>query len=143
MHTEPYREIDWAKPWLLCAKVDYYYSHSLIQDVLWGGLYHFGELILKHWPNCRYITQGCVEKSFHMMGVWAENPDSNSDAFKHHLARIPGYLWMAEDGMKVQGFGSQLWDTSLCIQVILESGMVEEYGTTLKKGHDYVKLSQC
>ncbi|RVX10778.1 Beta-amyrin synthase [Vitis vinifera] len=100
MHTEPYREIDWAKPWLLCAK------------------------------------------SFHMMGVWAENPDSNSDAFKHHLARIPGYLWMAEDGMKVQGFGSQLWDTSLCIQVILESGMVEEYGTTLKKGHDYVKLSQ-
>ena len=62
---------------------DYYYPHSLIQDVLWGGLYHFGELILKHWPvskirdravkkaidiihwedeNSRYITPGCVEK---------------------------------------------------------------------------------
>ncbi|CBI30902.3 unnamed protein product, partial [Vitis vinifera] len=24
-----------------------------------------------------------------------------------------------------------------------ESGMIEEYGTTLKNGHDYVKLSQC
>ncbi|KAJ9691010.1 hypothetical protein PVL29_013262 [Vitis rotundifolia] len=164
MHTKPYHEINWAKARLLCAKEDYYYPHSLIQDVLWGGLYHFGEPILKHWPlskireralkkaidiihwedeNSRYLTPGCVEKAFHMMVVWAENPDSNSDAFKHHLARIPDYLWMAEDGMKVQSFGSQLWDTSLCIQAILESGMVEEYGTTLKKGHDYVKLSQC
>ncbi|CBI30891.3 beta-amyrin synthase [Vitis vinifera] len=164
MHTEPYHEINWAKARLLCAKEDYYYPHSLVQDVLWGGLYHFGEPILKHWPvskireravkkaidiihwedeNSRYITPGCVEKAFHMMAVWAENPDSNSDVFKHHLARIPDYLWMAEDGMKVQSFGSQLWDTSLCIQAILESGMVEEYGTTLKKGHDYVKLSQC
>ncbi|KAJ9691013.1 hypothetical protein PVL29_013265 [Vitis rotundifolia] len=164
MHTEPYHEIDWAKAWLLCAKEDYYYPHSLIQDVLWGGLCHFGEPILKHWPvskireravkkaieiihwedeNSRYITQGCVEKAFHMMAIWAENPDSNSNAFKHHLARIPDNLWMAEDGMKVQGIGSQLWDTSLCIQAILESGMVDEYGTTLKKCHDFVKLSQC
>ena len=51
--------------------------------MLWGGLYHFGELILKHWPvskireravkkaidiihwedeNSRYLTPGCVEK---------------------------------------------------------------------------------
>ncbi|RVW89904.1 Lupeol synthase [Vitis vinifera] len=164
MHTEPYHEIDWAKARILCAKEDYYYPHSLIQDVFWGALYHFGEPILKRWPaskiretavkkaieiihwedeNSRYMTPGCVHKAFHMMAVWAENPDSNSDAFKHHLARIPDYLWLAEDGMKVQSFGSQLWDTSFCIQAILESGMVEEYGTTLKKGHDFVKLSQC
>ena len=37
-----------------------------------------------------------------MMAIWAENPDSNSDAFKRHLARIPDFLWLAEDGMKVQ-----------------------------------------
>ncbi|RVX10780.1 Beta-amyrin synthase [Vitis vinifera] len=159
MHTEPYHEINWAKARLLCAKEDYYYPHSLVQDVLWGGLYHFGEPILKHWPvskireravkkaidiihwedeNSRYITPGCVEKAFHMMAVWAENPDSNSDVFKHHLARIPDYLWMAEDGMKVQSFGSQLWDTSLCIQAILESGMVKNTGLlsrSVKKIH--------
>ncbi|KAL6333190.1 hypothetical protein AAG906_028373 [Vitis piasezkii] len=63
-----------------------------------------------NWAKARLL---CA-KAFHMMAVWAENPDSNSDAFKHHLARIPDYLWMAEDGMKVQSFGSQLWDTSLC-----------------------------
>ena len=62
---------------------DYYYPHSLIQDVLWGALYHFGEPILKCWPVCkiretavkkaieiihwgdensRYMTPGCVHK---------------------------------------------------------------------------------
>ncbi|KAL7211433.1 hypothetical protein ACSBR2_014322 [Camellia fascicularis] len=29
-----------------------------------------------------------------------ENPDGNE--FKHHLARVPDYLWLAEDGMKMQ-----------------------------------------
>jgi len=31
---------------------------------------------------------------------WVEDP--NSDAFKHHLARIPDFLWLSEDGMKAQ-----------------------------------------
>ena len=35
-----------------------------------------------------------------MMCWWAENP--NGDEFKHHLARVPDYLWLAEDGMKMQ-----------------------------------------
>ena len=35
-----------------------------------------------------------------MMCWWADNP--NGDEFKHHLARVPDYLWLAEDGMKMQ-----------------------------------------
>lgn len=35
-----------------------------------------------------------------MLACWAEEP--NSDYFKKHLARIPDYLWVAEDGMKMQ-----------------------------------------
>ncbi|KAK2988488.1 hypothetical protein RJ640_007421 [Escallonia rubra] len=34
-----------------------------------------------------------------------KNP--NGDEFKHHLARVPDYIWLAEDGMKMQSFGSQ------------------------------------
>lgn len=30
--------------------------------------------------------------------------DPNSEAYKHHLARIPDYFWVAEDGMKMQVF---------------------------------------
>lgn len=35
-----------------------------------------------------------------MMCCWAEDP--NGDEFKYHLARVPDYLWLAEDGMKMQ-----------------------------------------
>ncbi|KAI3824565.1 hypothetical protein L1987_06028 [Smallanthus sonchifolius] len=35
-----------------------------------------------------------------MMCWWSENP--YGDEFKHHLARVPDYLWIAEDGMKMQ-----------------------------------------
>lgn len=40
-----------------------------------------------------------------MMCWWAENP--NGDEFKHHLARVPDYMWLAEDGMKMQVFIAQ------------------------------------
>jgi len=35
-----------------------------------------------------------------MLACWVENP--NGDAFKKHVARIPDYLWLSEDGMCIQ-----------------------------------------
>ena len=35
-----------------------------------------------------------------MLACWVEDP--NSEAYKRHLARVPDYLWIAEDGMKAQ-----------------------------------------
>lgn len=35
-----------------------------------------------------------------MLCCWVEDP--NSEAFKLHLPRIYDYLWIAEDGMKMQ-----------------------------------------
>lgn len=35
-----------------------------------------------------------------MLCCWVES--SNSEAFKSHLSRIKDYLWVAEDGMKMQ-----------------------------------------
>ncbi|KAL7241992.1 hypothetical protein ACSBR1_014550 [Camellia fascicularis] len=78
--------------------------------------------------------------SLQMMCWWAENPDGNE--FKHHLARVPDYLWLAEDGMKMQSFGSQIWDTTLATQAIIASNMDDEYGDSLKKAHVYIKESQ-
>ncbi|CAN1191096.1 Beta-amyrin synthase [Linum perenne] len=71
-----------------------------------------------------------------MLACWVEDP--NGDSFLKHLARIPDYLWVAEDGMKMQ-----LWDTSFAIQALLSCGMNdEEIGDVLRKGHDYIKNSQ-
>ncbi|KAF2290132.1 hypothetical protein GH714_003331 [Hevea brasiliensis] len=160
--TVPYHEIDWNQARNQCAKEDLYYPHPLVQDVLWALLDKFVEPILLRWPgkrlrekalhvaiehihyedeNTRYVCIGPVNKVLNMLCCWVEDP--NSEAFKLHLPRIYDYLWIAEDGMKMQGYnGSQLWDTSFAVQAILSTNLVEEYGPTLRKAHTYIKKSQ-
>jgi hypothetical protein len=55
----------------------------------------------------RYVDIGPVNKVLNMLCCYLEKPDG--DAFKKHLPRIKDYLWVAEDGMKMQGYnGSQV-----------------------------------
>ncbi|KAJ4833618.1 hypothetical protein Tsubulata_050985 [Turnera subulata] len=162
LYTQPYNTINWKNTRHMCAPEDIYYPHSLIQDLMWDSLYIATEPLLNRWPlnklirkkalevtmkhihyedeNSRYITMGCVEKALCMLACWVEDPDG--EYFKKHLARVPDYLWVAEDGMKVQGFGSQLWDTAFAIQALLASNLTGEIGEVLKKGHDFIKKSQ-
>ncbi|XP_076940449.1 cycloartenol synthase-like [Bidens hawaiensis] len=162
LFTVPYHDIDWNNARNLCAKEDLYYPHPLIQDILWATVHKFVEPVLMTWPgkklrekalktamehihyedeNTRYICIGPVNKVLNMLCCWAEDP--NSEAFKLHLPRIPDYLWIAEDGMKMQGYnGSQLWDTAFAIQAIIATNLIEDFGPTLKKGHMYIKRSQ-
>lgn len=75
-----------------------------------------------------------------MLACWVEDP--NSEYVKKHLARIPDYLWMAEDGMKMQSFGSQSWDAALAMQALLSCNITREIGSVLNSGHDFIKNSQ-
>ncbi|XP_044463335.1 lupeol synthase-like [Mangifera indica] len=161
LFNEPYHLVNWNKSRNTVAKEDLYYPHPLIQDLTWGFLYHVAEPLLNRWPfsiarekalkvaiqhlhyedeNSRYICIGCVEKVLCLVACWADDP--NSEAYKRHLARLPDYYWMAEDGLKFQSVGSQMWDAALAIQAIISSNLAEEYGQTLRKAHDFVKASQ-
>lgn len=162
LFDQSYDQIDWNQARSRCAKEDLYYPHPLVQDILWASLHKVVEPILMHWPgsklrekavdtamqhvhyedeNTRYICIGPVNKVLNMLCCWVEDP--NSEAFKLHLPRIFDYLWVAEDGMKMQGYnGSQLWDTAFAVQAIISTGLSEEFGPTLKKAHEYIKKTQ-
>ncbi|KAK9269413.1 hypothetical protein L1049_001186 [Liquidambar formosana] len=162
LYTMPYHQIHWDHARNLCAKEDLYYPHPMIQDILWGCLHKVGEPLLMQWPfaklrhkalttvmqhihyedeNTQYTCIGPVNKVLNMVCCWVEDP--NSDAFKHHLSRIKDYLWLAEDGMKMQGYnGSQLWDVVFAVQAILATNLTDEYGSTLKKAYDFIKNTQ-
>ncbi|KAJ9549992.1 hypothetical protein OSB04_022535 [Centaurea solstitialis] len=161
LYPQPYNKIRWKSVRHLCAKEDLYYPHPLLQDLIWDSIYIFTEPLLTRWPfnklrekalkttmnhihyedeNSRYITIGAVEKALCMLACWVEDP--NGVYFKKHLARIPDYIWLAEDGMKMQTFGSQGWDTCLAIQALLATDLTHEIGPTLKKAHDFIKASQ-
>ncbi|TYH16518.1 hypothetical protein ES288_A05G123000v1 [Gossypium darwinii] len=152
LYTVPYHEVDWNKARNACAKEDLYYPHPLVQDILWASLHYLYEPMLKYWPyfmqhihyedeNTRYICIGPVNKVLNMLCCWVEDPYSES--FKLHLPRILDYLWIAEDGMKMQGYnGSQLWDTAFAIQAIISTSLADEYGSVLRKAHGFLKYSQ-
>ncbi|KAL6854551.1 hypothetical protein ACP4OV_019113 [Aristida adscensionis] len=162
LYKDPYNEIKWDRARTECAKEDLYYPHPLVQDILWTALHKFVEAVMLHWPgsilrekalktamqhihyeyeNTRYICIGPVNKVMNMLACWIEDP--NSEAFKLHIPRVYDYLWVAEDGMKMQGYnGSQLWDTAFTVQAIVATNLIEEFGPTLKLAHDYIKNSQ-
>ncbi|KAI3859594.1 hypothetical protein MKX03_007613 [Papaver bracteatum] len=163
IHIQPYTEINWNNARHACAKEDLYYSHSFVQDFLWDSLHHIAEPLLKLWPfsklrekalqvttrhlryedeTTRYLDIGAVEKSLFMLASWVEDP--YSDEFKKHLARVPDYLWLAEDGLRMHSIGCQTWDTVFSLQALLASGdlMDEISPTILRRGHEFIKASQ-
>ncbi|KAK3033319.1 hypothetical protein RJ639_034166 [Escallonia herrerae] len=76
-----------------------------------------------------------------MVCCWVEDPKSMAN--KLHLSRIKDYLWLAEDGMKMQGYnGSQLWDAAFAVQAILATNLTAEYGLMLEKANNFIKVSQ-
>nr|QBZ67649.1 lupeol synthase [Euphorbia tirucalli] len=161
IYNQPYHTISWKNVRHLCAKEDNYYPHNLMQKVMWDALYIFNEPIFTRWPfnklrekslkltmdhihyedeNSQYITIGCVEKPLCMLSCWVEDP--HGDAFKKHLARIVDYIWVGEDGLKVQSFGSQVWDASFGLQALIASNLSDEIGPILNHGHNFLKNSQ-
>ncbi|KAL2321403.1 hypothetical protein Fmac_030372 [Flemingia macrophylla] len=162
LYTLPYPLLDWNEAQNLCAKEDLYHPCEVIQNILWGFLKNIGEPLLLHWPvsklrrkalhhvmqhihyedeNTNYLCIGPISKVLNMVCCWLENP--NSEAFSCHISRIKDYLWVAEDGMKMQGYnGSQFWDLTLSVQAILATNLEDEYGSMLKKANNFIKCSQ-
>ncbi|ESQ56001.1 hypothetical protein EUTSA_v10027177mg [Eutrema salsugineum] len=165
LYPEPYSQIDWRQTRTRCGNEDLYYPRSFLQDLFWKGVHIFSEGMLNRWPfknlkreralrttidllhyhdeASRYITGGSVPKAFHMLACWVEDPEG--DYFKKHLARVPDFIWIGEDGLKIQSFGSQLWDTALSLHVLIDGvddDVDDEFRSTLHKGYDYLKKSQ-
>jgi len=158
LYPVSYDSIDWNAARNQVAKEDLYYPHPLIQDVLWWALYKAENLLLGSWlrktalaevmkhihyedENTRYVDIGPVNKVINMLCCWMENPDS--EAFKRHLPRIHDYLWVAEDGLKMQGYnGSQLWDTSFAVQALAEAELPDVSNNALRKAHEFIHNTQ-
>nr|WRO65026.1 beta-amyrin synthase [Neoalsomitra integrifoliola] len=161
IYPQPYDQIKWSSARHFCAKEDACFERPWIQKLVWDALHYVGEPLLGSWAfkrlrnralqianqiidyedeSSRYITIGCVEKPLMMLAKWVDDP--NGEAYKKHLSRVRDYIWVGEDGIKMQSFGSQSWDISFAMQAMLATNLHHEFSDTLKKGHEFIKKSQ-
>uniref|UniRef100_A0A7S2U1C0 Terpene cyclase/mutase family member n=1 Tax=Lotharella oceanica TaxID=641309 RepID=A0A7S2U1C0_9EUKA len=163
LYCEEYDGIDWDATRHWVAPMDNYspkpWTMRYAQDLLayWerygGGLLR----MVRHWGmdycidymaaedlQTNFICIGPVNKVLNMLCAWDHGGRKNDNPkFQRHLLRIPDYLWVAEDGMKMQGYnGSQCWDTSFAVQAAVEGGLAEEFPQMTRMAYEYFERTQ-
>ncbi|KAJ8367622.1 hypothetical protein AAFF_G00314090 [Aldrovandia affinis] len=161
LYVQDYSTIDWPAQRNNVAACDLYTPHSTLLSPLTVMIMNVYEAhhstalreravseLLDHvkaddrFTNC--ISIGPISKTINMLVRWhADGPLSS--AFAEHVARIPDYLWLGLDGMKMQGTnGSQLWDTAFAVQAFLEAGAHNrpEFTECLRHAHQFFTFTQ-
>lgn len=164
LYVESYDTIEWSKTRHWIAPMDNYSPVGTFmrtaQDLLvmwerWGGalqrrLRQAGvsfamAYIRAEDEQTNYVDIGPVNKVYNMLCVWSEDAkgDASYPAFVRHALRVRDYLWVAEDGMKMQGYnGSQCWDTSFASQAIVESGLADTFPDVVRGAWRFLERTQ-
>ncbi|MDB5281253.1 MAG: (S)-2,3-epoxysqualene cyclase, partial [Bacteroidota bacterium] len=158
LYTEDYKGINWIKARNNCAVTDLYFPQSTVLKSMNKLLNFYEKFPLKSWRNkaTKYILEyikaedeqtnfidiGPVNQAINSICIWHSN-GKDSPAFKKHVERWYDYLWIAEDGMKMNGYnGSQLWDTAFATQAIMEGGFEKHFPDTVCKAFKFIDTSQ-
>ena len=165
LFLQKYESIPWDSYRQTCADIDEYSPLNPIMKVAQDFLAIY-EKILPNIPflkNLRqrglefaidyihaedlqtnYIDIGPVNKALNMLSVFVDNGlNASEEKFLRHLARVDDYLWVAEDGMKMQGYnGSQAWDTAFATQAIVEGGFGPQFEECIRKSYIYFNRTQ-
>lgn len=165
LYSESYQDIEWVKTRHMVAEMDNYSPISLamrtinnilikyetysIFQPLKKYIRKFGlEFCLKYIEaedmQTNYINIGPVNKVMNMLSVYdAVNNNIHDEKVENHMMRIADYLWVAEDGMKMQGYnGSQCWDTSFAIQAYHEAKLMDNFPELTIKVYKYLERTQ-
>lgn len=162
LYEEKYQDIQWSAFRGKCCEEDVYTRRPSLQRILWGALLIFEkiwfpfkqtirnmalaetlELIRGEDRSTNFIDIGPVNKVINFLCIWFDDPKSPEVA--KHVDRLKDYLWLAEDGMKMQGYnGSQLWDTAFTSQAMMIVGkdILKPFVKTLSLAHDYIEITQ-
>ena len=92
--------------------------------------------------HTRYLNIGPVNQAINSICVW-HNHGKDSEQFQNHVKRWRDYLWIAEDGAKMNGYnGSQLWDTAFAGQALLEADMESDFVEMAEKIYHFMDITQ-
>jgi squalene/oxidosqualene cyclase-like protein len=121
-----------------------YLGGPLLRFLRAKGLAYALEYMAAEDAQTNFVCIGPVNKVLNMLSAYhAHGSDASCEPFRRHLLRVPDYLWMSEDGMKMQGYnGSQGWDASFVMQALAEAGLVDEFAPMCVKAYAYLERTQ-
>uniref|UniRef100_H3DE43 Terpene cyclase/mutase family member n=1 Tax=Tetraodon nigroviridis TaxID=99883 RepID=H3DE43_TETNG len=160
LYVQDYATIHWPAQRNNVAECDLYTPHSRLLTVAYMLLNVYeahhstvlrGKAVEELYDHIqaddrftKCISIGPISKTINMLVRWyVEGP--SSPAFQEHVSRIPDYLWLGLDGMKMQGTnGSQLWDTCFAVQAFLEAGAqnIPHLAERLRDAHQFLTFTQ-
>ena len=158
LYVQDYDKINWINARNECAKTDLFRTPSPFLKVL-NGITNFYEKIViqplrKKASNfiidyihdedkqTNYINIGPVNQVLNSLSIWHKY-GSDSPQFKKHVERWQDYLWLAEDGMKMQGYnGAQFWETAFTMNAINESEIGANFNATLQNTYQFLDTCQ-
>ena len=160
IYAQPYGQIDWKKARNNINKEDLYFPHPPLLKLANKFLNTYEirppkrfrrkalDAVLAYIDaeddHTDFIDIGPVNKAINGICVWHAY-GADSERFRKHLARRSDYLWVAEDGMKMQGYnGSQLWDAVFAAQAVMEGtpAVLEASKPMLKKLFSFIDAMQ-
>lgn len=153
-----YEDVDWKVARNKCAATDLYYPQSNVLKVFNKAMNIYEQAQVKAWrkqandfalayinaedEQTNFIDIGPVNQAINSVCVWHAY-GKGGDRFKKHVERWFDYLWLAEDGMKMNGYnGSQLWDTAFAAQAIMEGEGEKDFAETLIKANRFIVNAQ-
>ncbi|KAA8499368.1 Cycloartenol synthase [Porphyridium purpureum] len=163
LFVQPFHQIEWSKMRNHCCQIDEYFKRPRVQKLFWGilawyewcplfaplrhalrrtGLRKVIDHVRQEDRNTKWIDIGPVNKVINFLCCFVDNADGAD--IELHRDRLKDYLWLAEDGMKMQGYnGSQLWDTAFAVQAITESpDIAAHFPNTIAAAHEYLDVAQ-
>lgn len=159
LYPQPYEAIDWKKARYECHISDRYFPITGLYR-FFSRFTHFYERV--HSKRLRrkalkftldyiraedeqtsYINIGPVNQAINSICVWHAY-GRDSEEFQKHAERWYDFLWVAEDGMKMNGYnGSQLWDTTFAGLALLENDLQQEFPQAAQKIYRYLDHTQA
>ncbi|CAG8730053.1 31988_t:CDS:10, partial [Racocetra persica] len=159
LFVQPYDKIDWSAAKNNVCEADIYFHRSPILVVtntasnVWNkfqsllGLRNIAlkkvyKLIKLEEIDSNYVSVCAIDKLFRLVcAYYEEGPES--EMFLNMKDKVANYIWMTPNGMLMNSVdGSQIWDTSLAVQAIIEAGNDPENHESMIKALEFLDDSQ-
>lgn len=158
IYVENYQSINWKEARNKCCEQDVFRKSTWIMKLMNSFTNFYEKISIPYFrkkstdyilsyihaedTHTNYINIGPVNQMINSICHWHKY-GAQSEYFQKHIDRWQDYLWLAEDGMKMQGYnGSHLWDVVFCMQAITEGGLEKYFPEMVKKGYAFMDKHQ-